>query len=199
MDLDLIGFIKTHKAIAAIGAAGLGGLILYSYLHNKSSSTTTGASTSTTTSPTQYLVPYSGNSGGSPDGGSTGSNSGNGTSGTSPTTTTTTTTPKTTPASSKVPANPTHTAMPVAANQYAVGTQVTGAGSQYGQQSIVQAIEVGQGKFVDLTSEGGLYGSGVNVSGSAFKKGTSGYSEKLVSGNKIDEYRNGKLVGSFGY
>lgn len=68
-----------------------------------------------------------------------------------------------------------------AINLYPVGTTV-----QPGE-TITNAVPV-PGGFVDTTSEGGLYGSGVNVSGSLFNGQQGNYSAQYLGGNQIEEF-----------
>ncbi|MCL2393252.1 MAG: hypothetical protein FWC87_01085 [Acidimicrobiaceae bacterium] len=76
-----------------------------------------------------------------------------------------------------------------AANLYPVGTSVAPG------ETIVQAVPAGSG-YVDVTSKGGLYGSGVSVSGSmitASPPAGAQYSAK-VSGDTVLEYGPGGVA-----
>lgn len=67
-------------------------------------------------------------------------------------------------------------------NPYPVGTEVAK------NEKIVQVIPVGTRGYIDVTSLGGLYGVGVNVSGSAYNPSNKGSFSAAVSGNKVYEY-----------
>lgn len=98
------------------------------------------------------------------------------------------------------PPNPTPaTTTPAAFNEYPVGT-VVHTGSPGGPETIVAAVAAGPG-YVDVTNQGGLYGSGVGVSGSLYNPQAppAGFSYSAqVQGNTVYEYGpNG--VGKFSF
>ena len=85
------------------------------------------------------------------------------------------------PAPNPTPVTTNPTAKPAPAfNEYPVGTVVSPG------EKIVQAVPAGAG-YVDVTSRGGLYGSGVAVSGSLISK-TPGTYTAAVQGSTVYEY-----------
>lgn len=176
-------WIKQHKVVVGLFGAAAAGAILFSYLRRGSSAGNAspivgGNATGGIGSP-QYLVPVV-QSGAAPN----------------PT--------ATSPVSNvPVPSTPMPNPVPVrtpnhpviAANPYTVGTRVTS--NEVITQSLYDPL---YGGWLNLTSKGGIYGGGDNVSASAFSdqwKG-NGRLELIDGGARVQEYNAaGKLVGTF--
>lgn len=81
------------------------------------------------------------------------------------------------------------------ANAYPVGTRVTA------DESIVQALyDPPEKGWIDLTNKLGLYGSGTNVSGSAYNPNATGTGRIQLADNgaEVEEFNSaGKLAGTY--
>lgn len=202
--MDAKTWIVHHKMVAALFGAAAAGFVLYSFINRKSSSGGTaspvvGGSASAgligSGSP-QYLVPVVQNgSDPNPTPATPAPVQSPLPSGTATSPVSNIPTPSTPPIVPTTGIQPPPAAATIAANPYTVGTRVTS--HEAITQSVYDPLYNG---YLDLTSKGGIYGGGVNVSGSAYNPAWNGSGRlALINGGAdVQEYNSaGKLVGTF--